>query len=252
MVLFGDQMQLNHPVKGVHPGEAGQSCLEYLLQGRDTVPDESGVFLAITRRMHPRICSFVSGICYEDRLHAFPETELRVLVPQNAQTVQIPAGLIFVPVSHEGNSQGSDEEVDRVSQLVDELLGGVNYHDGAQTRRLTEKDLLIVAPYNMQVRKLKQRLPALQVGTVDKFQGQEAPVVIYSMCASASEDCPRGMEFLFSRNRTNVALSRAKSLVIVVASPGLARATCASVNRMRLANIFCRIVAESCAVAGGD
>jgi predicted RecB family nuclease len=249
VVLFGDQMQLNHPVQGVHPGEAGQSCLEYLLQGRDTVPDESGVFLAITRRMHPRICSFVSGICYEDRLHAFPETEFRVLVPHNAQTVQIPAGLLFVPVPHEGNSQGSDEEVDRVSQLVDELLAGINYHDGTQTRRLTEKDLLVVAPYNMQVRKLKQRLPALQVGTVDKFQGQEAPVVIYSMCASASEDCPKGMEFLFSRNRTNVALSRAKSLAIVVASPGLARAACASVNRMRLANIFCRIMAESCAVA---
>jgi len=247
LVLVGDQMQLNQPIQGVHPGEAGQSCMEYLLQGRDTVPDDSGIFLAVTRRMHPKICSFVSGICYEDRLRAFPDTELRVLVPGVAQTIQVPAGLLFVPVPHEGNSQGSDEEVEKVSELVRELLGTVNYQEGTRSRKLLPQDLLIVAPYNMQVRKLKHRLPRLQIGTVDKFQGQEAPVVIYSMCASSSEDCPRGMKFLFSRNRTNVALSRAKSLAIVVASPALARVACGSVSRMQLANIFCRILSDSVA-----
>ncbi len=244
IVLIGDQMQLNQPIQGVHPGECGLSCLEYLLEGRDTIPVDFGIFLGVTRRMHPNVCSFISGICYEDRLHSFPAAANRHVIPSSAKLVSSQSGLLFVPVEHEGNSQGSDEEIAQVADLIDDLLNGASYQDGSAVRKLTPDDILIVAPYNMQVRKLQSRFPNIRSGTVDKFQGQEAPIVIYSMCASSADECPRGIDFLFSRNRTNVAISRAKSLAIVVASTSLVRTECSSIGRMRLTNIFCRMILE--------
>jgi len=248
LVLIGDQMQLDQPTKGAHPGESGQSCLEYLLQGNPTIPADFGIFLGISRRMHPEVCRFVSATVYEDRLHSASETQARILRWKGATTFAVkPAGILFVSVEHAGDKQCSDDEAQQVMHAVNELLSAsVEVYDSNLSgwRHLAEKDILVIAPYNMQVRKLRSLMPRIRVGTVDKFQGQQAAVVIYSMAASSPQECPRGIEFLLSRNRTNVAISRAQTLAIVVASPLLSRPKCSTIEQMALANTFCRIMRD--------
>jgi len=248
IVLCGDQMQLGQPVQGAHPGESGLSILEYLLQGKATIPPDMGVFLATTWRLHPELCHFLSEAVYEGRLHAAPQTARRrvCILPTGGRIITREAGLVFVPVLHEGNTQASDEEVRAVREVVGDLLGrDITDTSGQRLRPLQLADILCVAPYNMQVRKLQAALgPDARVGTVDKFQGQEAPVVILSMCASQGDTSPRGIDFLFHKNRLNVALSRAQSLAIVVASPTLARTRCQTLAHMELVNLFCRVMEE--------
>ena len=154
------------------------------------------------------------------------------------------AGLWFVPVKHEGNRNSCAEEVEIVARIVEGLLKPEVrwFYSAGNSRRLKEDDILIVAPYNAQVADLSLRLPKMRIGTVDKFQGQEAPVVIYSLTTSSPEDAPRGMEFLYSMNRLNVATSRAMSNVIVVGNPRLFEPECHSPRQMQLANAFCRFV----------
>ncbi len=248
IVLCGDQMQLGQPVQGAHPGESGLSILEYLLQGKATIPPDMGVFLATTWRLHPDICRFLSDAVYEGRLQAAPQTARRrvCIPPTGGRIITREAGLVLVPVSHEGNTQASDEEVRAVRAVVGDLLGrDITDVTGQRLRPLQLADILCVAPYNMQVRKLQAALgPDARVGTVDKFQGQEAPVVILSMCASQGDTSPRGIDFLFHKNRLNVALSRAQSLAIVVASPALARTRCQTLAHMELVNLLCRVMEE--------
>ena len=242
IVLMGDQMQLSQPIKGAHPGESGSSCLYYLLQGKQTIPEYFGIFLGITHRMHPDVCKFISDSVYEGRLHADAITASRVLVVPEVSRgiISKSAGILFKPVEHEGNTQASEEEVAAIVELVKELqccslLG----------RKITLDDILIVAPYNMQVRALQEKFPAGKVGTVDKFQGQEAPIVIVSMCSSDAGDSSRGLEFLLSKNRMNVAISRAQTLAIVVGSPNLASTACTNLEQLELVNLFCRVCGES-------
>ena len=250
IILVGDQMQLGQPIQGSHPGESGLSILEYLLQGRATIPADMGLFLGTTWRLHPSVCHFLSDAVYEGRLQAAVQTaKRRVLVSKtggSAGYATQEAGLLFIPVIHAGNIQGSDEEVGLICELVDELLGRALTDTQGQTcGRLQLSDILFVAPYNMQVRKLQAALgPYARVGSVDKFQGQEAPVVMLSMCASQGDGSPRGIDFLFNKNRLNVALSRAQSLAIVVASPALARTQCLSLAQMEQVNLFCRVMEE--------
>jgi uncharacterized protein len=248
VVLVGDQLQLAQPVLGSHPGESGRSALEYALAGQATIRDDYGIFLKDTRRMHKDVCSFVSGAIYEGRLRALPGNENRVVrVPaRGARLVPIEAGILFVPVAHEGNTQASDEEVTVVQQLLHELIGRERTDErGRVAGTIAAEDVLVVAPYNVQVRRMKRALrPLPRVGSVDKFQGQQAPIVIVSMCASDAEASARGLEFLFERNRLNVAVSRAQSLAIVVASPDLSRARGATIDQMALVNTFCRIVVQ--------
>jgi uncharacterized protein len=210
-----------------------------------------GVFLETTRRLHPEVCSFISGGIYERRLLPDACTARRVVrvLTGGGGRIRKEAGLVFVPVEHEGNAQASDEEVAAVREVIAELCGRTRTDErGRAAGKLKLEDILVVAPYNAQVRRLQQALGAhARVGSVDKFQGQEAPVVIVSMCASAGDASPRGIDFLFSPNRLNVAISRAQSLAIVVGSPRLARTRCGSVEQMRLVNLFCRAVQ-----AGGD
>jgi superfamily I DNA and/or RNA helicase len=112
-------------------------------------------------------------------------------------------------------------------------------------------EIMVVSPYNVQVNALREALPAeVPVGTVDKFQGQEAQVVLYSMASSSGEDVPRGLEFLLSRNRLNVAISRARCLAYLVCSPRLLEVNCRSIAQMRLANALCRFVEVAEAQAG--
>jgi uncharacterized protein len=197
------------------------------------------LFLEKTWRLHPTICKFTSEVFYEGRLESREGLENQGI---EGHPWLGSSGLWFVPVNHEGNQNTSPEEVERIAGIVEELHGpGVFWIDDKRRRRaLRTDDILIVAPYNAQVAELSARLGSARVGTVDKFQGQQAPIVIYSMTASSHEEAPRGMEFLYSLNRLNVATSRAQALVIVVGSPRLLEPECRSPKQMRLANALCR------------
>jgi uncharacterized protein len=253
LVLVGDQMQLAQPLQGTHPGESGKSALDYLLNGNATIPPDFGVFLNETRRLHPDICGFISEAVYEGRLHAHPDTARhRVLVPPKASGhIRKEAGIVFVPVEHEGYSQDCEAEVDVIEEIVTELLGRQLVDSDGRTRKLKDHDILIVAPFNLQVRQIENRLGRrVRVASVDKFQGQEAHVVILSMCSSTLEDSPRGAEFLMDPNRINVAVSRARALAIIVGCPALLAARCQSIREMELVNLFCWLVDYSQRPAG--
>jgi uncharacterized protein len=243
IVLMGDQMQLEQPIQGTHPGESGQSALNYYLQDHVTIPDTLGVFLGVSYRMHPDICRFISDMAYEGRLQAAPENTSQRLTPPagGGQLVGQDCGIVFSPVEHAGNTQGSDEEVQRVQEIVSDLLGRSLTDRDGKTRQLSLMDILFVAPYNMQVRKLQERFPDARVGSVDKFQGQEAPVVIVSMCSSAGEFGSRGLEFLLDKNRMNVAISRAQTLAVVVGDPRIVATQASTVEQMEKLNLFCGI-----------
>ncbi len=248
LVLLGDPQQLEQPQQGSHPEGSDISALAHLLEGRRTISDAQGLFLAATWRLQPAICRFTSELFYEGRL-----VSLNGLEGQNIEA-SAPfrnAGLWFVPVVHEGNQNHSVEEVEQVAALVELLTRtGSTWTDRQGNRKnMTIDDILIVAPYNDQVNRLIQRLPRAQVGTVDKFQGQEAAVVIYSMTTSSPEDAPRGMEFLYNLNRFNVATSRACCACIVVGSPLLLTPECRTPHQMELANALCRYVELSESVA---
>ena len=248
LVLLGDQMQLAQPIQGSHPGESGLSALDYALEGHATVPPEIGIFLETTWRLHPEICRFISGAVYEDRLRPEPHTANRVirLPGGGGEHVTKEAGIVFSEVEHEGNGQASDEEVERIVEVVHELVGRTRTDaDGEPVGRIGLDDILFIAPYNMQVRKLKAALPdGARVASVDKFQGQEAPIVIVSLCTSPGESGPRGLSFVLDRNRLNVAISRAQSLAIVVGDPRLALTPVSSVADLERQNLLCRLLAE--------
>lgn len=243
LVLMGDQMQLEQPIQGSHPGESGTSGLGYFLNGKATVPPELGVFLDVSFRMHPAICRFISELVYEGRLnHHLGTVHHTISLPPNHNgLITKNSGILFIPVEHEDNTQFSEEEVAVIERLVNELTGLEYVSDRGHNRGVIgSQDILVVAPYNMQVRKLQTCLgDRAKIGTVDKFQGQEAPVVIISMCASSGDAAPRGLEFLLNRNRLNVAISRAQCLSIVVGNPALALTTCATISQMELVNTFC-------------
>ena len=240
IVLLGDPQQLDQPQRGIQPPGAEVSALAHLLNGRATIAANQGVFLAETRRLHPDVCAFTSELFYEGRLVSRPENAKQRL---NAGDPLGGTGLRFAPVEHSGNQNESPEEVERVAASVDDLLrsGATWTNKKGETRALTLEDILIVAPYNAQVSALLERLPTgARVGTVDKFQGQEAPVILYSMATSTPEDAPRGMEFLYSLNRLNVAISRAQCEAVIVASPALFQVQCKTPRQIELANAFCR------------
>lgn len=248
IVLVGDQMQLPQPVQGVHPGETGFSCLEYLLEGKATVPDDRGILLNETRRLHPLLCQFISDALYDGRLKAHPSTARRHLVlAEDANAIFRTAGLSFLPIDHQGCTQSSRAEANVIAQLVNELCAQKLLRDGKEAP-LTLADILVVAPYNLQVNLLKEVLPAgAQVGTVDKFQGQEAAVVIVSMTSSRGADAPRGTEFLFNPNRFNVAISRAQCLALVVCSSELLEGAWNKIDDLERLNLFAH--AEAVAAA---
>jgi predicted RecB family nuclease len=244
IVLVGDQMQLAQPIQGVHPDESGLSALDYLLGDHATVPPDLGVFLSVTRRMHPDVCRFVSDAFYEGRLEADPCTHgQQIVASPKLAALGLPAtGIRYIPVVHDGCSQRSEPEADRIVDLFNGLIGQNWIDQNGKRSKLGIDDILVVSPYNMQVGLLADRLPTgARVGTVDKFQGQEAAVVLVSMATSSAEEMPRKIEFLFSRNRLNVAVSRARCLAVVVASPELMEVPCTTIEQMQLVDTFCRL-----------
>lgn len=243
VVLLGDPRQLPHVTQNAHPDGSGCSVLEYLLGNAVTVADDRGVFLAKSWRMHPDICRFVSEHSYEGRLQSAPGCELQKVSSGGLSG----AGLRYIPVHHRHNAQQSPEEADAIAREVRRLLDGGTVTDNkGRTASLTNADILVVAPYNMQVRCLHDLLPGgVEVGTVDKFQGRQAAVVFFSMASSSGDDVPRGLEFLFNLNRFNVAISRAKCLSVLVCSPQLLEARCRTVEQMQLVNVLCRFVEQT-------
>ena len=268
IILLGDQMQLPAPREGTHPAASGQSCLEYLLRGAPTVPSELGVFLSRSYRLHPSLCCLVSDIVYSGRLLPHPSTSSRSISPIKRSPSADAAlahpllsrgsGIQCIEVEHDGNTFASPEEARIVASLFAELLCR-DFNDGAaDPRPLSKEDILVVTPYNAQVQLIRSVLPhGARVGTVDRFQGQEAPVVIISLCHSsfsavaAGEDdgCSalsngggRGLSFVLNLNRLNVALTRAQCLAVMVASPELINVSVNSMREARELNFLARII----------
>jgi len=241
IVLLGDPQQLDQPQKGIHPDGADVSALGHLLNSNATISPEKGIFLTETRRLHPDVCKFTSELFYDGRLVPRPENKQQRLI---ANGLLDGTGLRFVAVEHSGNQSESQEEVEVIATLVGKLLPGAKWIDKkGEPHDLELKDILIVAPYNAQVSALAEKLPdGARIGTVDKFQGQEAPLVFYSMATSTPEDAPRGMEFLYSLNRLNVATSRAQCVSVLVASPALFQVQCKTPRQIELVNAFCRYI----------
>jgi predicted RecB family nuclease len=241
LVLLGDPQQLDQPQRGIHPPGAERSALAHVLGSAATIPADRGLFLERTWRLHPVLCAFTSEVFYDARLE--PEPHLAV------QRVRSPLALVdgvgprLRSVESVGADNESPGEADVVAELAASIVGGTWTDGEGVTRRLEWSDVLIVAPYNAQVGAIQRRLPKeARVGTVDKFQGQEAPISVYSLTTSSPELAPRGMDFLYSRNRLNVATSRARCVALVVGSPDLWRVRARTPAQMRLANAFCRFV----------
>ncbi|HUJ75400.1 MAG TPA: AAA domain-containing protein, partial [bacterium] len=240
IVLLGDPQQLEQPQRGAHPEGAEVAALVHVLDGHKTMPDEAGLFLDETWRLHPLICRFTSELFYENRLKPRDGLQRQAL---SGETPFAGSGLFFVPVDHEGNQNSSPEEVDAVLRIVQSLLApGARWTDSKGTARaLAASDIKVVAPYNAQVAAMTARLPkGVAVGTVDRFQGQQAPIVIYSMASSSAEDAPRGMGFLYNPNRLNVATSRALCACILVAAHRLLEPESHTPEQMSWANCVCR------------
>ena len=241
LVLLGDPQQLDQPLQGTHPPGAERSALAHVLAGEQVMPDHLGLFLDGTWRLHPSISAYTSEVFYEGRLHSHPGRDALALTGEQPLSG---TGIRFVPVSHEGYSSESPEEAAAVAEHVQRLLASdATWTDAdGETKPLTDRDVLLITPYNAQVAAITAELPGARVGTVDKFQGQEAPISIYSMATSSADEAPRGLEFLYSLNRLNVATSRAQCLAVVVASPTLLRVRCRTPRQMRLANALARLV----------
>jgi superfamily I DNA and/or RNA helicase len=256
LVLLGDQMQLEQPVQGSHPGDAGLSALQYALKDmaasrpdaplfHAVVPPDAGLFLGQSRRMHPSVCRFISESIYGGRLGSHVDCSCQRIAVPSGMTGLITgdSGIVFSGVEHDGNIQQSDEEVARVLAIYEELNGRLYTAKDGRTKPLALEDFLFIAPYNAQVRALQSALPSgARVGSVDRFQGQEAPVCILSLCSSYGEYGSRGLAFILDRNRVNVAISRAQCLAVVVADPRIAGSIAGSIEEMMLLNLFCKLV----------
>jgi predicted RecB family nuclease len=241
VVLIGDPQQLDQPVQGSHPDGTDVSALDHILAGERTIPAERGLFLEETWRLHPEICAYTSEVFYDGKLRSRSGLENQIV--KSSGPVK-GSGLRYLAVNHAGNQNCSPEEAQAVSALVKGIVRSKATwidRDGEE-RLVTLGDILVITPYNAQVFEIQQHLPGVRVGTVDKFQGQQAPIAIYSTATSSHADAPRGMEFLYSLNRLNVATSRAKCISIMVGSPQIFEAECKTPRQIQLANAFCRYI----------
>ncbi|MCY4675010.1 MAG: TM0106 family RecB-like putative nuclease [Bacteroidetes bacterium] len=239
IVLIGDPCQLPQVIQASHPDPANLSCLEWMLGNDRLVKPGRGIFLGETWRMHPKLCKYISVQFYEGRLRAN-----RATARQAIHAADLPeAGAYLVPVTHqEPRMQHCEEEGIAIRYIIKRLLKGTWTDRQGNTRSIDPTDIIVVAPFNAQVNMLRDILPnSIRVGTVDKFQGQEAAIALVSMTSTSAEDTPRGMDFLLSRERINVALSRAKALSLVFASQRLLASSCKTTHQIRLVNALCAL-----------
>lgn len=249
VVLLGDPQQLEQPIQGSHPEGTDASAFDYILEGAQTISDDKGLFLDETWRLHPDITAFTSELFYNSKLRSREGLAQQKII--SSGTIN-GSGLVFIPVDHSGNHSASEEEAVAIKKIIISLMDSdTRWVDrNGQERPVALEDILIITPYNAQVFEIQQQLPGARVGTVDKFQGQEAPISIYSMASSSHADAPRGMNFLYSLNRLNVATSRARCLSILVACPKVFEPECKTPEQMRLANAFCRYLEMARRVEG--
>ncbi len=255
VLLLGDPQQLAKPSRAAHPPGVGVSALGHLMGGRATMPPGTGIFLGATWRMHADVAGFISEISYDGRLVAHGSCAERAVLPldpfvdASADRCADPfagTGLRYVPVAHEGNAQGSEEECAAVVEVARELLRR-RWASAGAVAPVTASDVLVVSPFTVQVRRLRAALDAaglggVAVGTVDRFQGQEAVAVVYSTASSDADAAPRGLGFLYDTHRLNVAVSRAKCLAFWVGSPELLRPRVAAAHQVPLVDAHCRFV----------
>jgi predicted RecB family nuclease len=257
-VLLGDPNQLPQVSQGIHPEGAEKSALEHVIGEALTIPPNRGLFLPTTYRLHPLVNDYVSEIFYDGRLAPADANERQRLGPStDARAGSAGAGVRYVPVVHDGNSSRSRQEAMAVAGEIAALIGREWTDRDGRRRWLTADDILVVAPYNAHVQAIRQAVVkvtgrAVRIGTVDKFQGQEAPVAIYSMATSSPADAPRDIDFLYSGNRLNVAVSRASGLAVLVCSPELLLISPRTPEQLRLANALCRLVEVAAEQAAGD
>ena len=244
VVIIGDQMQLSSPISAVHPGESGKSIPEFLLEDQDTISSNKGIFIDKSRRLHPKLCKFTSENFYDGRLKNFPFTEKRKISFLKKENLLPETGILMVDAKHkEVCRQKSEEEGKLVKDFYNRLFGSTFLDEENIKKRMNEADILVVAPYNVQVNYLKSILPKeARVGTIDKFQGQQAPATIISMTSSDAESLPRNVDFYFSRNRLNVAVSRSQCLSIVIMNKKILEINCKKVEHIKLVNIFMKLL----------
>jgi len=243
LVLLGDPQQLAQPSQAAHPPGAGVSALEHILGDRATMPGDAGLLIDRTWRMHPQLCRYTSEVFYDGRLTGVDGLERQEIL---GDAPPHGSGLRVVEVPHEGNANASPEEARQVARLVRDLVGREWQDKRGDRLTISAGQVLVVTPYNAQIRAIDDALAeascraGVRIGTVDKFQGREAPVTIYSMATSSADEAPRGLEFLYDPHRLNVATSRARAMTIIVASPDLIRVSCRTPRQMLLANALCR------------
>ena len=245
LVLIGDPNQLPMVTQGVHPAGASATSLGQLMGDSVTVEPDRGLFLETSRRLHPDVNAFISPAFYDDRLTTDPATARRVV--DGDDPVLSGSGVRWVPTIHTGNGPRSREEAEVVAEAVARLITMTRQETDGSHHAITLDEVIVIAPYNAQVAEIQTAIERRigrrgNVGTVDKFQGREGVVAIYSMASSSREDAPRDMGFLYSRNRLNVAISRAESVAILVCSPTLLEAGCRTPEQMRLVDALCRFV----------
>ena len=250
ILLVGDQQQLSQPKKASHPGDSGLSCLEYFMNGEDIVPTDKGFFLPKSWRMPPDLTNVVSRMFYEGRLEPEIANSFNKVFWSGKTS-----GLEFFPVKHKSqNSSFSIEEAEYIYHLLKKIIGSEyqfisnstkskNQDMNLEKKVISPEDILVTTPYNAQKNLLQKELKGLaDVGTVDKFQGLEKPIAIYSLASTDSENAPRGLSFVLNANRLNVAISRAKCLSIVVGSPELANCMPKNVEEAKQLSRFCKIL----------
>jgi len=241
IILIGDQMQLSQPIQGIHAGNSGKSALDFLLENEDTIPVTRGIFLGETRRLNKEICDYISSSFYDFRLKPHSVTSERSVTLELKDIKD--KGIFYIPTKHTDCTQRSDEEGKLINDYLKKILGKTSTDNG-KNKKIDHDDIMVVAPFNMQVNNLKKIIDKKEsrVGTIDKFQGQEAKIVFISMTSSDPENLPRHKDFFFSRNRLNVAISRAQCVAVILFNPNLLLTNCAKINEMRLVNNFCKLV----------
>ena len=239
IVMIGDHMQLPQPSTGNIEGESSLSPIEYILKEQNTISDDKGIFLSKTYRMHENVCDFISNSFYEKRLMSDSSTQNQSIISDEKE---IPNGIYLISPNHSGFSVQNDIEVGYVKNIYQKLINKKWRDRNNEITKISSKDILVISPFNAQVNLIKQSLGEdAKVGTIDNFQGQEAPIVIISYVSSNPENIPRGSDFFFDFRRLNVSLSRAKSLAIIIFNKELLEYHCNTVEDMERLNFFCRI-----------
>mgnify|MGYP006161256181 FL=1 len=240
IVMIGDHMQLPQPSLGIIEGESSLSPIEYLIKDKNTISDEKGIFLEKTFRMHSSICEFISNSFYEKRLITDKNNSNQKILKNNGESVK--NGIYLVDLNHSGSTVQNLNEVVFINNIYKNLINKKWINRNLEKSQITNKDVLVVSPFNAQVNLLKENLPKnAQVGTIDNFQGQEAPIVIISYTSSDPESIPRGSDFFFDFRRLNVSLSRAKCIGIIILNNKLLNYHCSTIEDMERLNYFCKL-----------